>query len=75
MSNTDQAEYTNFKHSITSILSYKEIDTKSSDSISNLDIDPDQILSIHQHQRYQLFIDVLGKRLERKPSDICLHEA
>ena len=75
VSNTDQAEYTNFKYSITSILSYKEIDTKSSDSISNLDIDPDQILSIHQHQRYQLFIDVLGKRLERKPSDICLHEA
>ncbi len=74
MSYSDQTKDSDFEKPITSILTHENIDSESRYSAFDLNVEPDQILSVQEHQRNQLLVDVLWKRLKWKSSDVSLHE-
>ena len=75
MSDSNQAQDADFKDSVARVLADEQIDSQSGHSSLDLNVEPDQVLPIEQHQADQLFVDVLGKRLERQSRDIRLQKA
>lgn len=61
---TDKAHDSNLEDAIACILTDEYIDSEGSHTLLNLDIDPNQVLPCQQHQRDQLFVDVLREGLK-----------
>ena len=75
MGDTDQAQGADFEYAIASILTHKDIDPQRRDSALNLNVQPYQVLSVQEHQRDELLIDVLWEGLKTQPGNVGLHEA
>lgn len=75
MGDTDEAHHSDFEDTIACVFTNEDVQSQRGYSPLDLDVYPDEVLSIEQHQRDQLFVDVLGKGLEGETSDVSLHEA
>eukprot|EP00354_Favella_ehrenbergii_P001842 CAMPEP_0170468904 /NCGR_PEP_ID=MMETSP0123-20130129/11914_1 /TAXON_ID=182087 /ORGANISM="Favella ehrenbergii, Strain Fehren 1" /LENGTH=55 /DNA_ID=CAMNT_0010735599 /DNA_START=530 /DNA_END=697 /DNA_ORIENTATION=+ len=50
MGDTDQAHDTDFENTISRVFSNENVDSERGNSFFHLDIDPDQVLALKQHE-------------------------
>ena len=75
MGNADQTQDSDLENSIASVFPDEDVDPERCHSPFDLNIKPDQVLSVKEHKWDQLLIYVLGKSFEREASYVSLHEA
>ena len=75
MSNSNEAENTDFEHFVASVLSHEQIHSQRGHPALDLNIKPDEVLPVEEHQADELLVDVLRERLKRKPRNVRLEEA
>ena len=75
MRDTDQAKDSDLEYAITCIFTHKYVHSEGRYTSFYLNIEPDQVLSIQEHQRYKLLVDVLWKRFEGQSSYVRFHES
>ena len=64
MCDTDQAQDSNLEDSVACIFTHKYVHSEGRYASFHLDVKPDQVLPVQEHQRYKLLVDVLWKRFE-----------
>ena len=64
MSNSNEAENTDFEHFVASVLSHEQVYSQRGYPALDLNIKPDEVLSVEEHQTDELLVGVLRERLK-----------
>lgn len=75
MRDANQTKDSDLENSISSIFPNKDVYPERRYSSFDLNIEPDQVLSVKEHEWDQLLIDVLRKSFEWEASNVSFHEA
>ena len=50
MGDVDQAHDSDLENSVASVFAHKQVDSQSGHTLLNLDVDPDKVLAVHEHE-------------------------
>ena len=64
MSNSNETENTNFEYFVASVLSHEQVHSQRGHPTLDLNIKPDEVLPVEEHQTDELLVDILRESLE-----------